>query len=68
MIRCLQVGCLSACALVKDEESCLCSTPYSELQKAWCPVGAYTYFSDNATLVCSGRPDYTITYCGLLSS
>ena len=59
---------MSACAANNDAVSCLRSTPYSERQKQICPVGAYTYFNDDATLVCSGRPDYTITFCGYLAA
>ena len=59
---------MSACAANNDAVSCLRATPYSERQKRICPVGAYTYFNDNATLVCSGRPDYTITFCGYLAA
>ncbi|KAK9826383.1 hypothetical protein WJX81_006093 [Elliptochloris bilobata] len=61
-----QVGCMSACAAYNDAERCLRSTPYSERQKRICPVGAYTYFNDNATLVCTGRPDYQVIFCGYL--
>jgi len=66
--RWLQVGCMSACAAYQDAARCLRATQYSLHQKAVCPVGAYTYFNDNATLACSGRPDYLISFCSYLDA